>query len=86
MCVRAINLNDMKGEDELRFRILAEIVGEDRTPKRADFSQIAQKLGITRQSVAYHVKELVRQGYLRALSSGYEPTGRILFIRDGMPA
>ena len=37
MCVRAINLNDMK-EDELRFRILAEIVGEDRAPKRADFS------------------------------------------------
>lgn len=52
MCVRAINLNDMKGEDELRFRILAEIVGEDRTPKRADFSQIARKLGIARQSVA----------------------------------
>ncbi len=85
MCVRAINLNDMK-EDELRFRILAEIVGEDRAPKRADFSAIARKLGIDRQSVAYHVKALVKQGYLRALSSGYEPTGRILFIEDGTPA
>lgn len=60
MGVRAINLNDMK-EDELRFRILAEIVGEDRAPKRADFSAIARKLGIDRQSVAYHVKVLVKQ-------------------------
>ena len=85
MGVRAINLNDMK-EDELRFRILAEIVGADRAPKRADFSAIARKLGTDRQSVAYHVKVLVKQGYLRALSSGYEPTGRILFIEDGTPA
>ncbi len=81
MGVRAINLNELK-DDELRFRILAEIVGEDRAPKRADFSAIAKKLGTDRQSVAYHVKVLVKQGYLRALTSGYEPTGRILFIDD----
>ena len=81
MGVRAINLNDMK-EDELRFRILAEIVGEDRAPKRADFSAIAKKLGISEELVRYHVRKLVEQGYLRALTSGYEPTGRILFIDD----
>ncbi len=84
MCVRAINLNDMT--DDLRFRILAELIGNDRTPKRVDFSAIAKRLGIGRQHVVYHVRRLVEQGYLRATSAGYEPTDRIIFIRGESPA
>ena len=82
MCVRAIDLNQLTERDDLRLRILAEVVGNDRAVKRVSFPEIAKKLGIDRQSVAYHVKVLVKQGYLRALTSGYEPTGRILFIDD----
>ena len=41
-----------------------------------------QKLGISEELVRYHVRKLVEQGYLRALTSGYEPTSRILFIDD----
>ena len=41
-----------------------------------------QKLGISEELVRYHIRKLVEQGYLRALSSGYEPTGRILFINE----
>ena len=86
MCVRAIDLNQLTERDDLRLRILAEVVGNDRAVKRVSFPEIAKKLGIDRQSVAYHVRRLVEQGYLRAYSSGYEPTGRILFIEDGTPA
>ena len=82
MCVRAIDLNQLTERDDLRLRILAEIVGNDRAVKRVSFPEIAKKLGIDRQSVAYHVRRLVEQGYLRAYSSGYEPTEKVIFF-DG---
>ncbi len=79
MCV--INLREVNEED-LRFRILAIVVGEDRLAHRVDFNEIARNLGITRQLVSYHIKQLVKSGYLLATVNGYAATQKILFLEN----
>lgn len=81
MCVKAVRISDTT---DLTFRVLDAVIGDATQPcaRRVRFGEIAEKLGISEELVRYHVRKLVEQGYLRALSSGYEPTGRILFIDD----
>lgn len=81
MCVKAVRISDTT---DLTFRVLDAVIGDATQPcaRRVRFAEIAKKLGISEELVRYHVRKLVEQGYLRALTSGYEPTGRILFIDD----
>ncbi len=78
--VRAIDLQAMARDDELRFRVLAEVVGDDKLARRVDFTAIAEKLNVSRQLVAYHVRQLVASGFLAATINGYAPTDKILII------
>ena len=52
-------------------------------PRRVSFCKIAREVGTTEETVRYQIRKLVRIGYLRACTAGYEPTGKVLFIPDG---
>ncbi len=80
MCV-AIRINELSEED-VRYRVLAHVIGDERNVHRADFNAIARNLGIKRQLVSYHVKKLVAAGYLKPTNNGYEPTDKLLFIEE----
>ena len=79
MCIKAIRLT-AEADEDLRFRILAEIVGDARGAVRVSFPDLAKKFKISRQLVSYHVKKLVEAGYLRGTPEGYAPTDRILIL------
>ncbi len=81
MRVKAVRISDTA---DLTFRVLDAVIGDATQPcaRRVRFGEIAEKLGVSEELVRYHVRKLVEQGYLRALTSGYEPTDRILFIDE----
>lgn len=52
-------------------------------PAPREYCEIAREVGATEETVRYQIRKLVRLGYLRACTAGYEPTGKVLFIPDG---
>ena len=76
---RAVRID---GSQELWFRILAEIVGDDRRCRWVNCDDLARKLGESEEVIRYNVKKLRRLGYLKWTPEGYEPTDKVLFLKD----
>ena len=79
MCVHAVKIAE---SDDLTLRVLNAVIGgaDAPCPRRVKYGEIARELNTTEENVRYHIRKLVRLGYLRAGSAGYEPTGKVLFI------
>ena len=82
MCVHAVKIAE---SDDLTLRVLNAVIGgaDAPCPRRVSFCKIAREVGATEETVRYQIRKLVRIGYLRACTAGYEPTGKVLFIPDG---
>ena len=82
MCVHAVKIAE---SDDLTLRVLNAVIGgaDAPCPRRVSFCKIAREVGTTEETVRYQIRKLVRIGYLRACTAGYEPTGKVLFIPDG---
>lgn len=78
MC-RAINL---EGANELHFKVLKEIIGDERTCKRAHFGDIARRLNTSEEAIRYNVNKLKALGYIIPTANGYVPTDKVLFINE----
>ena len=81
MCVHAIDLNEAK---ELCFRLLSKILEGEETHvcKRVKYGELAGELQVSEEDVRYNLKKLVKLGYLRVSTAGYEPTEKVLFISE----
>lgn len=82
MCVHAVKIAE---SDDLTLRVLNAVIGgaDAPCPRRVKYGEIARGVGTTEETVRYQIRKLVRIGYLRACTAGYEPTGKVLFIPDG---
>lgn len=80
MYVKAIKLESAKDES---LRILNAILGDRRDYFEVSPSKVAAELGISEGNVRYHLKKLVKFGYLRVVGDGYKPTDKVLFLKFG---
>lgn len=81
MCVHAVKISE---SDDLTLRVLNAVIGgaDAPCPRRVSYCEIARGIGTTEETVRYHIRKLVRMGYLRVSAAGYEPTGKVLFLPD----
>ena len=81
MCVHAVKI---AGSDDLTLRVLNAVIGgaDAPCPRRVSFCKIAREVGATEETVRYQIRKLVRLGYLRACTAGYEPTGKVIFLKE----
>ena len=81
LCVKAIAI---KESDEITYRILAAIVGDadEPQPRWIKYEEIGKEVGASADVVKYHVKKLERSGYIFRTPFGWEPTGKVLFIKN----
>lgn len=81
VCVHAVKIAE---SDDLTLRVLNAVIGgaDAPCPRRVKYGEIARELNTTEENVRYHIRKLVRLGYLRASSAGYEPTGKVLFLKE----
>lgn len=81
MCVKAIAI---KESDELTYRILAAIVGDadEPQPRWIKYEEIGKEVGASADVVKYHVRKLEKNGYIFRTPFGWEPTGKVLFIKN----
>lgn len=79
MCVHAVKISEAS---DLSLRVLNAVIGgaDAPCPRRVRYDVIAAQVGTTEDTVRYHIRKLVRTGYLRATTAGYEPTGKVLFL------
>ncbi len=79
MCIKAI---DIEHAEDMSLRVLAIMLkGQDvRRSTRAHFGRIAKELGTSEGVVRYHVRKLLRLGYIRVCGNGYAPTEKVLFL------
>ena len=78
MFVKAIRLDKA---EELHYKILSEMFGEEKKSARVKFAALAKKLGVSEEVIRYNVKKLLKLGYIRTKEDQYEPTEKVIFIR-----
>lgn len=78
MCVKAIRLDKA---EELHYKILSAMFGDERRAVRVKFGDLANELGVSEEVIRYNVKKLVKLGYLRITDDGYAPTEKVLFLK-----
>lgn len=66
--------------DELHYKILSAMF-EERRAVKVKFPTIAQDLGVSEEVIRYNVKKLLKLGYIREVTEGYEPTEKVLFLK-----
>ncbi len=78
--VKAVRIE--AAEDEA-MRVLNAVLPERKAPVDISPMKIAHALGMSESTVRYNVKKLVRLGYLRTVGNCYEPTEKVLFLKQG---
>ena len=81
LCVKAIAIKDA---DDLTYRILSEIIGDadEPQPRWIKYDELGARVGASADVVRYHVKKLEARGYIIRTPFGWEPTGKVLFIKN----
>lgn len=78
MCIKAIRLDKT---DELHYKILSAMYGEEKKSVRVKFAELAKGLGVSEEVIRYNVKKLMKLGYIHMTDDGYEPTDKVVFLK-----